>query len=116
MLEVLILTPPALAYLTYLGATGDSHLGGAGSDTALLLCAGLVTAVPLLVFANGARVLRMATVGFLQYIAPTLIFLIAVLAFGEEFTQAKMIAFPMIWAALAVYSWSMVRQMRRRPA
>jgi chloramphenicol-sensitive protein RarD len=116
MLEVLILTPPALAYLAYVTANGGGYMGGTGSDTALLLCAGLITTVPLLVFGNGAKLLRMSTVGILQYIAPTLIFLIAVLAFGEEFTPAKMIAFPMIWAALGVYSWSMLRQMRRRPA
>lgn len=116
MLEVLILTPPALAYLAYVTANGGGYMGGTGSDTVLLLCAGLITTVPLLVFGNGAKLLRMSTVGILQYIAPTLIFLIAVLAFGEEFTTAKMIAFPMIWAALAVYSWSMLRQMRRRRA
>ncbi len=70
--------------------------------------------MPLIVYANGAKLLRLSTVGILQYIAPTMIFLIAVFAFGEEFSRAKMIAFPMIWAALVIYSWSMLRQMRQR--
>lgn len=114
MLEVLILLIPALGYVGYLTATGAGHLGSSFSDTTLLLCAGLITAVPLIVYANGAKLLRLSTVGILQYIAPTMIFVIAVFAFGEEFSRAKMIAFPMIWAALVIYSWSMLRQMRQR--
>jgi len=68
---------------------------------------------PLIVYANGAKLLRLSTIGILQYIAPTLIFLVAVLVFDEPFGQARMIAFPMIWAALVIYSVSLVRQMRR---
>ncbi|MFV1591540.1 EamA family transporter RarD [Phaeobacter sp. JH20_36] len=113
MLEVLILTPPALGYLLYLTASGDAHFAGAFSDTALLLGCGLVTAVPLITYANGAKLLRLSTIGILQYIAPTMIFLAAVFIFGEDFGRARMIAFPMIWLALVIYSVSLVRQMRR---
>ncbi|AFO92950.1 EamA family transporter RarD [Phaeobacter inhibens] len=113
MLEVLLLTPPALAYLAYLTVTGGAHFGGDFSDTALLLGCGVVTAVPLITYANGAKLLRLSTIGILQYIAPTMIFLAAVFVFGEEFGRARMIAFPMIWLALVIYSVSLLRQMRR---
>ncbi|OIQ32445.1 MAG: EamA family transporter [Roseobacter sp. MedPE-SWchi] len=110
MLEVLILTPPALGYLAYLSANGGTHFQGA--DIWLLMGCGLVTAVPLIVYANGAKLLRLSTIGILQYIAPTMIFLIAVFVFGEEFGRARMIAFPMIWAALVIYSIPLIRQLR----
>ena len=116
MLEVLILLPVALGYVIYLSATGTGHIGGAGTDTMLLLGCGLVTAVPLITYANGAKLLRLSTIGILQYIAPTMIFLIAVFVFGEEFDGARMIAFPMIWAALVIYSMSLVKQMRAKLA
>ncbi|OIQ45327.1 MAG: EamA family transporter [Roseobacter sp. MedPE-SW] len=110
MLEVLILTPPALGYLAYMSVTGGTHFQGV--DIWLLMGCGLVTAVPLIVYANGAKLLRLSTIGILQYIAPTMIFLIAVFVFGEEFGRARMIAFPMIWAALVIYSIPLIRQLR----
>ncbi|QAX27936.1 EamA family transporter RarD [Leisingera sp. NJS204] len=115
LLEVLILLFPALGYFAYLAATGSSSFGGSFSDTLLLLGCGVVTAVPLIIYANGAKLVRLSTMGILQYIAPTMIMLAAVLLFGEEFGRARMIAFPMIWAALVIYSIPMVRQMRKRP-
>jgi chloramphenicol-sensitive protein RarD len=63
-------------------------------------------------YANGAPLIRLSTAGILQYIAPTMIFLCAVFAFGEPFEGARLIAFPMIWAALAIYTVPMIRQMR----
>ncbi|WP_323779587.1 EamA family transporter RarD [Leisingera sp.] len=114
LLEVLILLLPALGYLAYLTATGTSSFGVSLNDTALLLGCGVVTAVPLIVYANGAKLVRLSTIGILQYIAPTMIMLAAVLLFGEEFGRARMIAFPMIWAALVIYSVPMMRQMRKR--
>ncbi|KIN75256.1 RarD [Sulfitobacter noctilucae] len=113
LLEVLILSVPALGYIAYLTAAGTSHFSlGFDRDTWLLLGCGVVTAVPLMFYANGAKLLRLSTIGILQYIAPTLIFLVAVFVFGEAFGTARMIAFPMIWAALVIYSISMLRQMR----
>lgn len=114
MLEVLILLIPALGYLLWLGATGQSHFTASLPDTWLLVGCGVVTAVPLIVYANGAKLLRLSTIGILQYIAPTMIFLIAVFLFDEPFGRARMIAFPMIWAALVIYTWSMLRQARKR--
>lgn len=109
MLEVLILLPPAVAYLVWLWAAGGAHFGGLAGDTWLLLGCGIVTAVPLMVYANGAKGLRLSTIGILQYIAPTMIFLTAVFLFGEPFSGVKLVAFCLIWAALAVYSWELVR-------
>jgi chloramphenicol-sensitive protein RarD len=112
-LEVLILLPFALAYVIWAQATGRSHfMAGVTSDTVLLLSCGLVTAVPLMVYANGAKLLRLSTIGIMQYIAPTMIFLTAVFVFGEQFGRGKMVAFPMIWVALVIYTVSMVRQAR----
>lgn len=112
MLEVLILLPFALGYVIWLGP--ESHFSPGTGDFWLLLAGGIVTAVPLITYANGAKLVRLSTIGIMQYIAPTLIFLVAVFVFGEEFDRARMIAFPMIWAALVIYSVSMIRQMRAR--
>lgn len=112
-LEVLILLPFALGYVIWAEIAGTSHfVAGETSDTVLLLCCGLVTAIPLMIYANGAKLLRLSTIGIMQYIAPTMIFLTAVFVFGEPFGRARMIAFPMIWAALVIYTVSMVRQAR----
>ena len=111
LLEVLILTPPALGYLIWLGPDGAF---GTPENTLLLIGCGVVTAVPLMLYANGAKGLRLSTIGFLQYIAPTMIFLVAVFVFGEEFDPARQVAFPLIWAALVVYVWSMLRQRHDR--
>lgn len=116
LLEVLLLTPFALAYLAWLTATGQSHFTASPTDTALLVGCGLVTAGPLMIYANGAKLLRLSTIGILQYIAPTMIFLIAVFAFGEPFGQARMIAFPMIWAALVLYTAALIHGARRQAA
>ncbi|MEP4196507.1 MAG: EamA family transporter RarD [Aliishimia sp.] len=114
LLEVLILTPPALIYLGWLAATGQGAIfAGSPTDTWLLIGCGAVTAIPLMLYANGAKGLKLSTIGILQYIAPTMIFLVAVFAFGEEFDQARMIAFPIIWLALIIYSWSLLSNMRK---
>jgi len=110
MLEVLILAPFALGYLIWLGPQN-----GFRADPWLFAGLGAVTAIPLILYANGAKGLRLSTIGILQYIAPTLIFLTAVFLFGEPFGTAERIAFPMIWAALVMYSWAMWRQMRKPP-
>ncbi|RAZ80123.1 EamA family transporter RarD [Mesorhizobium atlanticum] len=117
LLEVLLLSVPALCYIVYLIATGQDHLiSSTGSDTALLIGCGPITAVPLLLFAFGARLLRLSTIGIMQYIAPTMVFLIAVLIFDEPFGTTQAIAFALIWTALAMYSWSMFRGREARPA
>jgi chloramphenicol-sensitive protein RarD len=117
LLEVLLLSVPALGYIIFLIATGQDHfVSGNMLDTALLIGCGPVTAVPLLLFAFGAKLLRLSTIGIMQYIAPTMVFLIAVMIFNEPFGGVQAFAFGLIWVALAIYSWSMFRGRESRPA
>lgn len=114
LVEVLLLSVPALGYIVYLIATGQDHIvSSSGTDTALLIGCGPITSIPLLLFAFGAKLLRLSTIGIMQYIAPTMVFLIAVLVFDEPFGTTQAVAFALIWAALAIYSWSMLTSARR---
>jgi chloramphenicol-sensitive protein RarD len=117
LLELLILSIPALGYIFWLQSTGVGHFGLTGAtDVRLLLGSGLVTAVPLILFANGAKLLRLSTIGIMQYIAPTMIFVIAVFIFREPFSSERAIAFGLIWTALAIYSWSMFSSRGQNPS
>ncbi len=108
-LEVIILAPPALGYIVWAQASGNGHFGDQGmGDVWLLMLSGPLTAVPLILFANGAKLLQLSTIGIMQYIPPTLIFLVAVFAFREPFSRTTAVAFALIWAGLALYSWSML--------
>lgn len=109
LLEVLILTPFAIGYLIYLWSSGSGHFVPVTVDMWLLMGCGLVTAVPLMLYANGAKGLRLTTIGIMQYSAPTIIMLVAVFVFDEPFGTARAVAFPMIWAALAIYTFAMFR-------
>jgi chloramphenicol-sensitive protein RarD len=107
-LEVLILCLPALLYIAWLQMRGEGHfLPSAPEDIALLVLCGPVTAIPLLLFAFGAKLLRFSTIGIMQYIGPSIVLLIAVFVFGEPFGGVRAVAFGLIWIALAIYSWSM---------
>lgn len=111
MLEVLILSPVALAIIVWLSVTGTGHFISTGpADFGLLLLAGPVTAFPLILYAFGAKALRYTTMGILQYTAPTMIFLTAVFVFGEPFSHWQLIAFLFIWTALGLYTWSLFRR------
>lgn len=111
--ETLLLAPLGLAYMLWLGVSGNAvFLHGDGGIDALLLLSGVVTAVPLMLFAKAARNLRLATLGLLFYVNPTLQFLLAVFLFGESFTLGHGVAFACIWTALAVYSWGAWRTAR----
>lgn len=114
-LEILILAIPALIMLGWFEAHGTSHFIHTGwQDTALLMGSGLVTAIPLILYANGAKLLRLSTIAVMQYSAPTMIFLIAVFIFREPFSVAKLTAFGFIWAALIIYTWSLIKAHRDR--
>ncbi len=110
-IETSLLFPIALGWLLLGGAAGQP-MGSGGQVTALLVGAGVVSTVPLLCFTAAARRLAYSTVGMLQFLAPTLQFLLAVAVYDEPFTTAHAIAFGCIWAALALYVSSMVRDMR----
>lgn len=107
--ETAILLPLALAWLGWAALASQPVLGTTQRETGLLLLAGIVSTTPLLLFTAAARRLAYSTLGMLQFIAPTLQFLIAVLLYGERFTIAHAIAFPAIWAALVLYVMAMVR-------
>lgn len=108
-LEVLILLAPAVGFIIYLGTTGTGHFQvGVANDDLLLIGCGIVTAGPLMIYANGAKRLTLSTIAIMQYIAPTMIFLTAVFVFGEPFSQVKLMAFGLIWAALVIYSLPML--------
>jgi len=116
-LEVLVLTIPALGYITYTEFNGTGHFGDTGiTDMMLLMGCGVVTAVPLMIYANGAKLLRLSTIGIMQYIAPTMIFFIAVFIFKEPFGPYKLAAFVLIWIALAIYTSSLLRSRKARLA
>jgi chloramphenicol-sensitive protein RarD len=116
-IETLILLPAALVYLFWLAAngTGTFTRDDLSFDLVLML-AGPVTAFPLLWFAAAARRLRLSTVGFFQYLAPSTQFLLAVFVYGEPFTHAHAVTFPLIWAALALLTVDAVRRQRGRAA
>lgn len=112
-LEVLLLAGPCLAYVIWLEASGEGHFFvGSAADVGLLILAGPFTAIPLILYGFGAKMLRISTIGIMQYITPTMIALIAVFAFGEPFGPDRMIAFALIWLALLLYSWSVLFRKR----
>ena len=114
MIETMILAPLALAYLAYQAIAGAAFFGETSSDVALLMAAGIISTVPLLLFTEAARRLPYATVGMLQFIAPTVQFLLAIFLYGEAVTTAHAIAFAAIWIAVALYMSGMIAKARVR--
>ena len=111
-IETTLLAPFAAAWLTWSVTSGQPTFGNSSADLVLIAIAGVVTTVPLLLFTAAARRLPYSTLGMLQFLAPTLQFLIAVLLYGEPFTAAHAIAFGAIWAALGLYVTAIVRHAR----
>lgn len=111
--ETIVLFPLAAAYLLWLMASGEAAFAGAGVGmSALLTLAGPITVVPLLFFALAAQRLNLTTVGMMQFIAPTLQFLIG-LYYGEALTMAHLVCFSCIWIAVFTFSWDAWRNNRR---
>ena len=115
-IETLLMSVPALGYLVYLHANGGGALFNIDPSTDLLLIGTcLVTGLPLLFFTIGTKRSTLTTVGFMQYIAPSCTFLLAVMVYKEPFSIEQLTAFALIWIALACYSAdSVVRHRRRR--
>jgi chloramphenicol-sensitive protein RarD len=107
-IETAILFPLAVAWLGWEALASQPVLGTSARDTELLLLAGIVSTTPLLLFTAAAKRLPYSTLGMLQFVAPTLQFLIAVL-YGEHVTYAHAVAFPAIWFALVLYVVAMLR-------
>jgi chloramphenicol-sensitive protein RarD len=111
-IETIVMVPVAIVYLCVLGGGAIVH---ADASTVLLLVGtGVVTAVPLVFFTSAARLLPLSTVGFLQYLAPTGQFFLAVIAFGEPLAHDKLAAFALIWIGLAVFSVALWRVTHER--
>lgn len=110
LLEVIVLAPFALAYVIWLMMQGEGHLNLDGGNLFWLMSCGFVTAVPLLLYAFAAKALTLTSLGLMQYIAPTLIFCVAVFIFDEPLDVWQASAFAMIWTALAIYTWSTFRR------
>jgi chloramphenicol-sensitive protein RarD len=104
--ETMVLFPLALAYVVWLTVHGQNAFLNTHSDTTrlLLVAAGPITAIPLLLFASGARQIPLSVLGLLQYLSPTLQFLLGVWMFHEHFDAGKLVGFALIWAALALFA------------
>lgn len=104
-LETMIISPVALFYIIHLFRNGSqSFLSVSLSIDLLLIGSGVATALPLLYFTKGAQKIPLSMLGFLQYIAPTLMLILGVVFYGEEFTKFQLFSFIFIWAALIIYS------------
>ncbi|SFT72130.1 chloramphenicol-sensitive protein RarD [Pseudoalteromonas sp. DSM 26666] len=115
LIEALILLPVALTYWWLMVPTETSNLPANDWLTnALLVSAGIVTTLPLLCFTGAAKRLQYTTLGFFQYIGPSLMFILAVVFYGEVFDAERVITFACIWSALAIFSWDSYNQSRKR--
>lgn len=110
--ETALLFPVAILWLGWQAGAGQPVMGHGDRQATLLVLAGIVSTTPLLLFTAAAKRLPYSTLGMLQFVAPTLQFLIAVLLYGEPFTTAHAIAFPAIWLALALYVGALLRSPR----
>ncbi|MGV3513041.1 MAG: EamA family transporter RarD [Novosphingobium sp.] len=112
-IETLLLVLPALV-IVWLGAispAGSALLMG-GQETPLLIASGVATAIPLLLFAVAARSLPLSTLGFVQFLSPTLSFILGLTVFGETLDSTRLACFTLIWSAIGLYSWDMLRRTR----
>lgn len=112
--ETLMVTPIALLYLIFVHASfRDAFYLQSEVTLGLLIGAGAATAVPLLLFATGARRIPLSMIGFLQYLAPTIMLLFGIFLFNEPFSKIHLIAFSFIWAGLAIYTFSKSKLLKR---
>jgi len=112
--EAFILVVPAAGYLIYLLAIGNSSFTMDIQTSFLLIGAGITSGLPLLVFIAGARLINLSLIGILQYIYPTLIFIVGAFLYGEELSEAKLIGFIFIWIALIIYSIDSTSLLRKK--
>jgi len=113
LIETLWLFPLAAIYLFGIADSSTSRLAdNALSLNLLLIAAGVITTIPLMLFTAAATRLRLSTVGFFQYLGPTLMFLLAIMFYGEQLTDDKVLTFGFIWAALALFILDAVYTLR----
>ena len=109
LVETAVMAPAALALIWSLSSQGRSEFGSSTRLTILFLGAGVVTTLPLLWFNSATKLLRLSTMGFLQYLAPTLQLIVGVIVFKEPFTNREAVSFVLIWTAIAIYLYSLLR-------
>jgi chloramphenicol-sensitive protein RarD len=113
-IETLVMLPLAATYLLFIADSPTSDFSMNPMQLNLLLvAAGVITTIPLLCFTGAATRLKLSTLGFFQYIGPSLMFLLAVLIYGEAFTSDKAITFAFIWGALVIFSFDGLRNNRK---
>ncbi|MFN1535517.1 EamA family transporter RarD [Vibrio jasicida] len=113
-IETLVMLPAASIYLFFIASTPTSNMfENPWQLNTLLIAAGVITTLPLLCFTGAATRLKLSTLGFFQYIGPSLMFLLAVLIYGEPFTSDKAITFAFIWGALVIFSFDGLRNNRK---
>ncbi len=116
-IETSLLYLPAIVLVAWQARSpAGSSLGLDAGTTIGLFASGLVTAAPLLLFAVAARQLDLSTLGFVQFISPTLAFLLGIFVFGEPLDPVRLACFVLIWTAIALFSWDMLRRRQRAPA
>lgn len=115
--ETFFVMPFALIYILFKQFQGAGSLGSHSLTTTLfLLGTGIITAIPLLWFAKGTRSVEFSTIGFMQYIAPTITLYLGIFVFQEQFTRAHLLSFSFIWVALLIYSFSLTSHLKKRRA
>ena len=116
-IETLFIVPFALIYYGYLYRAGTMQFLHEGWQTdVLMMISGILTAIPLVLFAKGAQRIPMYLLGFIQYVSPTIGFFLGVFLYKEPFTQVELIAFGCIWTAIAIFSYSSIHEARKRHA
>lgn len=112
--ETMVLSPVALGYIVWLSLTGSSHFANHGTGHALLLvCTGVVTAIPLICFGAAATRVTMTTLGMLQYLAPTIQFALGVFLFDEPMPPMRLAGFGLVWLSLAIFTVESLNHRRR---
>ncbi|MEO0329490.1 MAG: EamA family transporter RarD [Pseudomonadota bacterium] len=112
LIEILLIFPFAFGYLVWLEVQGTSELFSSPTNFLLLVLAGPATAIPLILFAFGTKRLKLSSVGLMQFMVPTMIFLISIFVFKEPLQTVQLFAFIIIWSALAIYAYSIVKEER----
>ncbi len=113
--ETSLVAPFALGYLAWLGLSGDAHFVSDGvGHVLLLMSAGVVTAIPLLMFGAAATRITMTSLGLLQYLAPVLQFALGITVLGEHMPTGRWVGFALVWLALTVFTWDAIRERRRQ--
>ena len=115
LIETAIVSPIAIIYMGYLASNNSITFHTFGTDTLIyLLLSGVITAVPLMLFAKGATAIPLYILGILQYLPPTMQFFIGIFVYGEELSIQKLISFSIIWVAVAVFCYSAIISMKKQ--